>query len=150
MNADCHIQICMNNDVSEDRPLPVLRNVIIQGLSGINDYGWPQTVQYYASTIRECSLILGLVDYLSNTLQVCGVNKVILLLPIPLKLPWSWIVNINMSDIHNSTLGCLQWKSLNSQWERLHTFTVWAFKSIKTIFSARILPIFLFVPFSSL
>lgn len=29
----------------------------------------------------------------------------------------------------------------------LHTFRVWAFKTTKTIFSARILPIFLFIPF---
>lgn len=47
--------------------------------------------------------------------QVCGVKTAILLLLIESQPPWSWIVNI---CVYDSTSGCFQGKSCDSQWER--------------------------------
>lgn len=60
---------------------------------------------------RRCSPILSSVVnvYLSKHFQVCGVNKVILLLE-------SLIPNI--FDIYSSTSGSLQWKPHKSEIER--------------------------------
>lgn len=60
---------------------------------------------------RRCKPILSLAVnvYLSKHFQVCGINKVILLLE-PLIS--------NIFDIYSSTLGSLQWKPHKSQIER--------------------------------
>lgn len=122
MNAGCHIQICMNNDVSKGR----------QSFSRPLTHKWLRLASERPITPQQSGNLVWYLVWLTicpTLIQVFGVNKFILLLPIPLKLPLSWIVNIKYVGYSQFHTGP---PPMEVQWEGLHSLSVWAFKSIFT------------------